>query len=115
MHHGVGGGKRRGGKTNNLEDLSVIIPGADVYLEGHAHSFEFFINEQTYIDRKRALMATYPAYYCITGHFLNYEDSYAQDYKYRPMPHGSPYHRFAGAGAAAGNFSRKKVQADLYQ
>jgi len=28
MHHGVGGGKRWGGKINSLEDLALIIPGA---------------------------------------------------------------------------------------
>lgn len=89
MHHGVGGGKRRGGKVNNLEDLSSLIPSADVYLEGHTHAYASFINETPYIDRKRNSLRYYKSHFITTGHYLEWEGSYAQDYKMRPMPNGS--------------------------
>lgn len=89
MHHGVGGGKRRGNKTNNLEDLSLIIPGADVYMEGHSHSFDHFINETHYIDKKRNNLVSQKAYFVTTGHYVKWDGSYAQGYKLKPMPIGS--------------------------
>ncbi len=31
MHHGLGGGRKRGAKTNNAEEFGVLFPGADIY------------------------------------------------------------------------------------
>ena len=88
LHHGVGFGRKRGSKANNLEELGDIIPSADVYMEGHTHSYDYFINEVPYIDKKRQLLNYHKAHFATTGHFLNWEDSYAQDFKLRPKPQG---------------------------
>ena len=92
MHHGTGGGKKRGSKTNNLETLGEVIPGADLYMEGHTHAFDHFINEVRYIDRKRGGIRQYKATFCVTGHFMEWEDSYAEDMKLIPRPKGCGGH-----------------------
>ena len=89
MHHGVGGGKGKGGKINGLEDMERIVPGADVYLTGHTHQYMAFINDNAYIDRKRNLLSYHKAWFCTTGHFLNWDGSYAQRLKLRPAPKGA--------------------------
>ncbi|HZV82608.1 MAG TPA: hypothetical protein VFF53_10635 [Geobacteraceae bacterium] len=113
MHHGVGGGKRRGGKANNLEDLSMVIPSADIYLEGHTHAFTHFVNEVPYIDRKRNRMVSHPAYFVTTGHYLKWEGSYAQDYKLRPMPIGCSVVTLKAA--PVGRIAQKRVKVDFFQ
>jgi len=89
LHHGVGSGRKRGSKTNSTETLSQLVPGADIYMEGHTHSFDHFINEETYIDKKRQLLTKLNSYFVVTGHFLQYDGSYAQDYKLPPRPQGA--------------------------
>lgn len=113
MHHGTGGGKRRGGKVNNLEDLASLIPGADVYMEGHTHAFAHFIDEHPYIDRKRNIFSSHPAHFITTGHYLKWDDSYAQDYKLRPMPIGSSIIQLFANGVGVGK--NKMVKVDFFQ
>jgi hypothetical protein len=89
MHHGVGGGKKRGSKANNLFEFSSIIPCADIYLEGHTHSPDYFPETFHYIDRKRGSIRQYTAHFCVTGHYITWDESYAQDIKLNPKPKGS--------------------------
>lgn len=112
MHHGTGGGRRRGGKVNNLEDLSTLVPSADVYLEGHTHAYASFINEVPYIDRKRNSLRYYKSHFVTTGHYLLWEDSYAQDYKMRPMPCGSAVIELGHA--VVGRNDLKSVKASFF-
>jgi len=114
MHHGIGGGKRRGGKINNLEDLSGIMPAADVYLEGHTHAFASFINEVPYIDRKRNSLRYYKSHFVTTGHYLNWEGSYAQDLKLKPMPVGCSVIELKAAPSGS-NAKAKNVKIDFFQ
>lgn len=113
MHHGAGGGKMRGGKTNNLQRLANIIPGADIYLEGHTHTFNYFIDEIGYIDRKRILFRSHPVHFVTTGHFLNYWDSYAAAAKFAPSPKGAALLTLGAAGS--GNLQNKEVRVELFQ
>ena len=53
MHHGIGGGRPRGGKVNNLERFETVISIANLYLQGHTHTYDFLYNSTQYIDRKR--------------------------------------------------------------
>ena len=55
------------------------------------------------MDRKRNNLVYYQAHFCVTGHFLNWENSYAQDYKMRAA--AAKLH-----GAKAGNFDKKKIE-----
>jgi hypothetical protein len=112
MHHGIGGGKMRGGKTNNLERLSQIYPGADIYLEGHTHMYDFFINDVHYIDRKRNKLTASPAYFCTTAHFLDWKGGYGEDMKLKPGIKGCATLELKHC--AAGNVSMKRVRGDLF-
>jgi len=111
MHHGVGGGRRRGGKINSLEDLAAIVPGADLYSEGHFHAYVTFQNEMSYIDRKRNSQRIYSATFITTGHFLNWEGCYAQGAKMRPTPKGSAIAELIAPVNGNGNI--KRIVVDL--
>ena len=76
MHHGVGGGTR-GNKINRAKKFSEQRPGADLYLTGHTHTYEAFWLYQKYIDRKRLKTTKFIAYHQIAGHFIKYDESYA--------------------------------------
>lgn len=109
--HGYGGGRTRGGKTNNLARFAQIYPGADVYLKGHTHTYEFFIGESFVLDRKRAAVRLARSYYVTTGHFLSWRDSYAEQREYEPAPCGAALLTLCARGV--GKFSEKRVLCDL--
>lgn len=44
MHHGAGGGRKRGAKTIRLNEWSQFID-ADIYLQGHTHTYVQFNDE----------------------------------------------------------------------
>jgi hypothetical protein len=112
MHHGIGGGRMRGGKTNNLERFFEIYPGCDIYMQGHTHTFDFFIDKVQYVDRKRNLLTEYPAYFCTTAHFLDWKESYGEEMRFKPSAEGCAvltlFHN------RSGNFAAKRVKADLF-
>lgn len=89
MFHGVGSGGTIGAKANGLERLSEIYPGADLYLTGHTHTFQSFIDEVPYIDRKRNKLKHFKSWFCTTGHFLDWDKSYAQQLCLKPRPKGA--------------------------
>jgi len=113
LHHGTGGGRRRGSKTNSTEELGELIPAADVYMEGHTHSFDHFINEVAYIDKKRNLLMYQQSTFVVTGHYLQWEESYAMDWKLRPRPQGSSV---VGLKAVdVGKSEYKKIHVELFK
>jgi hypothetical protein len=85
LHHGVGGGQR-GNKMNRAKQLSLQRPGADLYMTGHTHTYEAFWLYQKYIDRKRLTATKFKSWHQITGHFLNYDDSYADEMMLEESP-----------------------------
>ena len=89
LHHGVGGGRTIGAKSNELARLGDVIASADVYLQGHTHQYAYFMLEAPYIDRKRGNVQTICSHFVTTGHYLSWDDSYAQKLKLRPAPIGS--------------------------
>lgn len=112
-HHGCGGGSTMGSKSNNLYKLSDVIPGADIYMEGHTHTYSSFITEAPYIDRKRNKITYLNSYFVCTGHYLNWEGSYAQKYKLRPAPQGCSM--ITLKANKTGNQINKKVNVELLQ
>ena len=112
MHHGVGGGKVRGSKTTNLQRLFNIWPGADLYMEGHTHTYDHFIDKVQYIDRKRGIVSEYQATFVTTAHFMSWRESYGEDKKFTPSQEGSAFVTLKHAGA--GNFGNKRIKSDLF-
>ena len=76
LHHGSGGGTT-GNKVNRAKQLSIQRPGADLYLTGHVHTCIDFPIFQKYIDRKRLTVVKVNSRHQIGGHFIRYDDSYA--------------------------------------
>lgn len=111
MHHGTGGGGARGSKVNSSEKLEGIAAGADLYLDGHTHSYATWQNISQYIDKKRGLLSEQISHFVTTGHFLNWGDSYAVNMKLKPMPQGSSIVELFAAGA--GNATYKRIKSDL--
>lgn len=112
MHHGVGGGKKPGGKTNSLDDLSKLAPGADLYLEGHSHFYDAFHAKVLNIDRKRLITSYHPATLVSTASYLEYEGSYAMDLKLEPKPLGCA--KVTLYANNSGNADHKKIKVELY-
>lgn len=90
LHHGIGSGTM-GNKINRARILSGLIAGADVYFTGHTHSFSATPEKQRVINRKTGRLMKYVSWHVVTGHFLDYEQSYAEDKMLQPMPKGAAY------------------------
>lgn len=110
MFHGIGCSSTIGGKSNNLEKLAQVFPCADLYMTGHTHTYVSFINEIPYIDRKRNKLTYFQSHFVTTGHFLDWDKSYAPQLGLKPAPKGVAVIELAGH--PAGN--RKKVSIDLF-
>ena len=112
MHHGTGGGHFRGGKVTSLNRFQSIMGGADIYLEGHTHSYDHHIDLCQYIDKKRGLWGAYEAHFVCTGHFIKWDQSYALNLKLKSMPMGVAAIRLKACDA--GQFQNKKITVDLF-
>jgi hypothetical protein len=111
MHHGTGGGSTDGAKANDLAKLQYVLPSCDVYLQGHTHAYRHFIDETPYIDRKRNKITYIQSHMVCTGHYLKWENSYAQRMKLKPKPRGSAI--ITLSANMSGNNSNKKISVDL--
>jgi hypothetical protein len=111
-HHGVGRGQTRGSKVNNLERLSKIFPSADIYVEGHTHTYDTWKDIIPYIDRKRNKVSKFVSTFAVTGHCLNWEESYAPELKLKEAPKGFLMMSLKATGA--GTINTKKVDVDLF-
>ncbi len=112
LHHGIGGGRRRGAKSNNAELLERCVPGADIYLEGHTHTYDTWLDEVPYIDRKRGLFSTSVARFAVTGHCMSWDSSYALEKKYEPKPAG--FAMLDIKANMAGNKRNKRTKCELF-
>lgn len=89
LHHGVGGGRTMGAKANTHDRLMDLAPCYDVYLVGHTHTYMVTPSSQRCPDRKRMKDTTLDQWRVTTGHFLDYDASYAGTLMLREMPKGS--------------------------
>lgn len=112
MHHGFGGGRTRGAKTANLAYFGTIIPGADLYLSGHTHTYVSFPEDIPYIDRKRGLLVDYQAHFVCTAHFLKWKNSYGESKLYKPSTPGAALVTLHAH--ATGNRNSKRVDSALF-
>ena len=106
MHHGAGGGSD-GNKVNRAVKLAENIQGADIYLTGHTHSYSHVPNIQTAIDRKRGKVTHIYSHHVTTGHYIEYERSYAERLGLKAKPIGSSIVHLRGN--STGNEENKLV------
>ena len=84
LHHGAGGGRKRGAKTIRLNEWSQFIE-ADVYLQGHTHTFVAFHDELVRTGKAKVRW-----YGNVPGYIRSYRgrDNYVEELGLPPQPAG---------------------------
>lgn len=100
-----------GAKVNGLDRLKNIVPGVDIYCTGHTHTFSHHMAEMNYVDKKRCNFKSYKANFVCTGHFLEWDKSYAQDMGLEPMPLGAA--KMVLKDGKTGRYEDKDVEVSL--
>lgn len=108
LHHTTGGGTTGGAKMNKQDRLMNLVPGADIYLAGHTHSHMVSTDCQFYLDRKRLTAKMLRQIKVTTGHYINYDSSYAASMMLTPKPKGSSVIRLPYS--MSGNDDRKNYE-----
>ncbi len=80
--HGYGGGRKNGGKINNLVEMSDKVI-ADVYVMGHTHTPIMTRNTIFIPDYQHKTLVQKDKYYLMTNSFLEY-GGYGEQYGYTP-------------------------------
>ena len=101
-HHGTGGGATLGGALNRKLKLSEAVQGLDFVMAGHDHQLITGVRE--YFVPKERHMELIRTHYIDTGHFLDWEETYAEAMH---MPMGK-------MGAARLRFEGKKDHHDMH-
>ena len=84
LHHGAGGGRKRGAKIIRLNEWSQFVD-ADIYLQGHTHTYVQFTDEQVTATKKKARH-----YANIPGYISSYDgyDNYVEELGLPPQQTG---------------------------
>ena len=80
--HGYGGGRKNGGKINNLVEMSDKVI-ADVYVMGHTHTPIITRNSVFVPDYQHRSLIQKDKYYLMTNSFLEY-GGYGEQYGFTP-------------------------------
>jgi hypothetical protein len=96
FHHTTGGGATLGSKINRVEKLRNIIEGADVYVGFHNHQLAAAPLDVYYPSMQKRDVLKRRIWFVDAGHYLNYQDSYAEKKMLAPAKIGSPRIRFSG-------------------
>lgn len=80
--HGYGGGRKNGGKINNLVEMSDKVI-ADLYIMGHTHTPIITRNTIFIPDAQHRTLVKKDKYYLMTNSFLEY-GGYGEAYGYTP-------------------------------
>ena len=80
--HGYGGGRKNGGKINNLVEMSDKVI-ADIYIMGHTHTPIMTRNSIFIPDYQHRTLVQKDKYYLMTNSFLEY-GGYGELYGYTP-------------------------------
>jgi hypothetical protein len=75
LHHGAGGGRKKGAKVNRVEDLASMFPYCDIYVQGHVHDRICFISSALDARDKSDTIYDRPRAFGVTGTF---KETYTQ-------------------------------------
>jgi len=81
--HGSSGATLRHTKIKKVLDISAWNK-SDLYLYGHVHTLDMKSDEYREYDARNKVMVTKKRYFVLTGSFLKYDDSYAEQKNYQP-------------------------------
>lgn len=87
--HGSSGSKMPHTKLNAIMKSTEFIHGCDIYFMGHMHSSHFAFTEIIGNDKKNHMPKKEKMLHMITGHYLDYDESYAEDHGMKPDPVGA--------------------------
>jgi len=91
--HGFSGSKLYQTKMKTCLDLSMSFD-AELYLMGHVHELADFAKLKKSIKNNEVI--TRKQHFVLTGHYVKYEGSYAEQRNMPPSKLGSPRIRFSG-------------------
>jgi len=87
--HGTSGSRFKHTKLKAAIDQCAWI-SSDILAMGHVHSKSVELVEKHYFDAKLTQVRTKKQYVVLTGSYLQWDDSYAQEKNYPPTGLGSP-------------------------
>lgn len=94
-YHGSSGSRFIYTKIKAAIDIAHYFVG-DVIVMGHIHDLGSEAVERQFVDKVRQQIVVKKQYIVLTGHFLGYDQSYAQEKGYPPSKLGSPKIFFNG-------------------
>lgn len=94
-HHGASGSRFIHTKLKAAIDLSHYF-WADVVAMGHVHDVDSTVIERQHVDKVTKSVQVTKSYIVLTGHYLGYDKSYAQEKGFPPAKLGSPKALFNG-------------------
>lgn len=83
IHGGSGGGRRAGATANALQDMSLILPNADLYIHSHTHTTINYNDMVFLYDSKTQRLKEHQRTYYNANAFLKY-GGYAEQKGYKP-------------------------------
>ena len=93
--HGASFASTPEGKMRKCRQLSESFE-ADLYLMGHVHSLQTSSEEKLRVDKRMKCVQRFKRHYVLTGHFLGYQDSYAEMKVMKPEGKGVPLITLSG-------------------
>jgi len=93
--HGSSGATLPYTKIKKVLEMGRFID-ADLYLYAHVHSLQVHTQYHKSVNLRNKTVEKQKKYYVLTGHYLNYEDSYAEMKNILPEKQGSPTITFTG-------------------
>ncbi len=87
--HGSSGAKLPHTKIKQALDLARFID-ADLYGMGHVHELQAHTQEYRRVSNRNGAVEIVPKLFVLTGHYLDYENSYAQQMSMIPSRQGTP-------------------------
>jgi len=89
LHHGIGSGRTKGGRINNLQRYSNIVINADIIITGHTHDLIITVDERFSIDKKRKTLTKQKIYYINVPSISMEYGGYSSSYAYPPTLSGA--------------------------
>ena len=96
--HGSSGATLPYTKIKKVLDMGRFID-AELFLYGHVHSLQVHTQYYKTVNLRNKSVEKRKRYYVLTGHYLNYEDSYAEMKTILPEKQGSPTITLTGGDA----------------
>ena len=93
--HGSSGATLPHTKIKRCLDLATFID-ADIYMMGHVHALQVHTQEVKRVDMRKGTVVKDKKYFVLTGHYLEYNDSYADMKNMKPSKQGCARIRLDG-------------------